>query len=112
MKRCASSSLQLSFGRVEPSYTTYSMLLSSLKGRNLERKRQKHVGLFDDGLHTNNECCTIAVLFFVFGDVMLSIKAAISPSLYAAIDNRVSSAANLCVAAFVSFAPAIFLSRL
>ena len=37
---------------------------------------QKHFGL-----HTHNECCTIAVLFFVFGEVMLSIKAAISPSL-------------------------------
>ena len=33
------------------------------------------------GLRTHNECCTIAVLFFVFGEVMLSIKAAISPSL-------------------------------
>ena len=112
MTRFASSALHLYFGGVEPSYTTYSMLLSSLKGGNLERKRQKHFGLYADGLHTHNKCCTIAVLFFVFGEVMLSIKAAISPSLYVAIDNRVSSAAKLCVAAFVSFASAIFLSRL
>ena len=88
------------------------MLLSSLKGGNLERKRQKHFGLYDDGLLTHNDCCAIAVLFFVFGDVMLSIKGAILRSLYVAIDNRVSSAAKLRVAAFFSFASAIFLSRL
>ena len=51
---------------------------------------QKHFGLYDDGLLTHNKCCTIAVLFFVFGDVMLSIIAAISPPLYVAIDNRAS----------------------
>ena len=45
---------------------------------------------YDDGLHSYHECCTIAVLFFVFGEVMLSIVGAISPPLYVAIDNRAS----------------------
>ena len=98
------SALQVYFDREGPSYTRYSMLFSSLKCGKIE----KHFGLYLDGLHTHNECCTIAVLFFVFGEVMLSIKAAISPSLYAATDNRTSSAAKLCLAAFFSFFPVAF----
>ena len=49
---------------------------------------QKHFGLNDGEFHARNECCTIAVLFFVFDEVMLSIKAAISPSLHVAIDTE------------------------
>ena len=45
------------------------------------------------------------MLFFVFGEVMLSIKAAIPPSLYVAIDNRATaSAAKLYVDSFLSIA--------
>ena len=95
-----------------PSRTILYNIFNVVFFTEVRKNCQKHFGLYDDGLLTYNKCCAIAVLFFVFGDVMLSIIAAISPSLYVAIDNRISSAAKLCVAAFVSFAPAIFLSRL
>ena len=59
---------------------------------------------------------SVAVLFFVFGEVMLSIKAAISPSLVLYMSqltlNRASSAAKLCLAAFFSIASAVLFSRL
>ena len=95
-----------------PSRTILYNIFNVVFFAEVKKNCQKHFGLYDDGLLTYNKCCTIAVLFFVFGDVMLSIIAAISPFLYVAIDNRISSAAKLCVAAFVSFAPAIFLFRL
>ena len=66
-----------------------------------ENNFQKYFRLYNDGLHTHNECCTIAVHFFVFGEVILPIKAAIAPSLYAAIDNRASSTAKFCPAVFI-----------
>jgi len=56
-----------------------------------------------DRLYTQNECCTVAVLFFEFGEVVLSLKACISSSVYVTTDTGVSSAAGLCFAAFLLF---------
>ena len=98
LRRCASSALQLYFGRVEPSCQDIQCCFLHCSEEN---NFQKYFRLYNDGLHTHNECCTIAVLFFVFGEVILSIKAAIAPSLYAAIDNRASSAVKFCPEVFI-----------
>ena len=63
-------------------------------------------------VHTQNECCTIPVLFGVFGEVIFSLKAAISSSIYITSDNGASSAVELYLAIFPSFASAIFSSKL
>ena len=77
-------------GVFRPSRTILYKIFNVVFFTEVRKNCQKHFGLYDDGLFTYNKCCTIAVLFFVFADVMLSIIAAISPSLYVAVDNRVS----------------------
>ena len=52
---------------------------------------------------SQNECCTVAVHFFVFSDVLFSLKAAILSSVYVTIDTGASSAAELCFATFSGF---------
>ena len=73
-----------------PSRTILYNIFNVVFFTEVRKNCQKHFGLYDDGLFTYNKRCTIAVLFFVFGEVMLSIIAAISPPLYVAIDNRAS----------------------
>ena len=63
-----------------PSRTILYNIFNVVFFAEVKKNCQKHFGLYDDGLITHNKCCTISVLFFVFGDVMLSIIAAISPS--------------------------------
>jgi len=52
---------------------------------------------------TQNECCTVAVLFLVVGEVMFALKAAISSSTYVTIGTGAASAAELCLADFLRF---------
>ena len=48
-----------------------------------------------------NAVRTVAVLFFVAGEVMFPLKAAISSSTYVTIGTGASSAAELCLADFL-----------
>ena len=63
----------------------------------------RSIVIFRTMSYSQYECCTVAVLFFVFSEFTFSLKAAISSSIYATIDTEASSVAELCLEAFSSF---------
>ena len=52
--------------------------------------------------YSQYECCTVAVLFFVFSEFTFSLKAAISSSIYVTTDTGASSVAELCLFVYFS----------
>ena len=59
-------------------------------------------------LYTQNESCTVAMLFYELSEVVFSLKVRISYSVYVTNDTTASSAAELCLAAFDPLFPRQF----
>lgn len=87
---------------------------------NLNEERFKSRGvLFEKWCLSSTHFCIFpriknesVVLFFVFYEVMFTLNAALSSSVYVTIDTGASSAVKVELVAFSSFASAIFLCKL